>query len=157
MRELVSILLHAVLLLFARRLTSSRCEANAFTRAGGLIGHETLLLAIGEYFSDDRVFDSDEKVVLTTKAPIYFQHQGHSMTIVGLEVKKSGAVNLVVFDPMFNPSPAIKRLLGSSSFRASNPERLLKAHRRGESYLARYRDFEILKLVADGKDNANSC
>ena len=115
-----------------------------------------LLLAIGDYFSDDRIFDLDEKVVVTNKPPIYFQHQGHSMTIVGLEIKKSGAVNLVVFDPMFNPSPAIKRLVGSNSFRASNPERLLKAHRRGESYLGRYRDFEILKLVASRDINANS-
>jgi hypothetical protein len=129
----------------AARLTQCRCEANAFTRSGGLTGHETLLLGIFEYFSDDRVFDSDEKVVMTDKSPIYFQHQGHSMTIVGLEVRNSGAVNLVVFDPMFNPSPAIKRLVGSNSFRAPNPERLLKAHRRGESYLGRYREFEILK------------
>ena len=69
------------------------------------------------------------------------------MTIVGLEIKKSGMVNLVVFDPMFNPSPGIKKLVGSSSFRASNPERLLRAHRRGESYLSRYRDFELLKYL----------
>jgi hypothetical protein len=100
---------------------------------------------MGEYFSGDRVFDADEKVVMTDKPPVYFQHQGHSMTIVGLEVKHSGAVNLVVFDPMFNPSPAIKRLVGSNSFRTPDPERLLKAHRRGESYLGRYRAFEILK------------
>ena len=109
------------------------------------MGHESLLLAVGEYFSDDRVFDLEDKVVMTNKPPIYFQHAGHSMTIVGLEAKKSGAVNLVVFDPMFNPSPAIKRLVGSNSFRVPKPERLLKAHRRGETYLGRYRDFEILK------------
>jgi zinc finger-containing ubiquitin peptidase 1 len=127
------------------RLTQGRCEANAFTRSGGLISHEALLLAVGGYFSNDRVFDSDGKVVMTDKPPIYFQHQGHSMTIIGLEVRNSGAVNLVVFDPMFNPSPAIKRLVGSNSFRTQNPERLLKAHRRGESYLGRYRAFEILK------------
>ena len=67
------------------------------------------------------------------------------MTIVGLEVKRSGAVNLVVFDPMFNPSPGVKRLLGSNSFKVSDPGSLLKAHRRGEMYLGRYRDFEILR------------
>lgn len=127
------------------RLIPNRCEANAFTRSGGLAGYEALLLAIGEYFSDDRVFDLDEKIVMTEKPPVYLQHHGHSMTIVGLEVKSSGAVNLIVFDPMFNPSPAIKRLVGSNSFRTPNPERLLKAHRRGESYLGRYRAFEILK------------
>ena len=124
------------------------CEANAFTRTGELISHEMLLLAIGEYFSDDKFFDTHEKIVMTNKPPIYFQHPGHSMTIVGLEVKKSGAVSLMVFDPMFNPSPAIKRLTKSNSFRVPNPERLLRAHRRGESYLGRYKDFEILKLTS---------
>ena len=139
------------------RLTQHRCEANAFIGTGELTGHEVLLLAVGEYFSDDRVFDLDEKIVVTEKPPIYLQHHGHSMTIVGLEVKNSGAVNLVVFDPMFNPSPAIKRLVGSNSFRTANPERLLKAHRRGESYLGRYRAFEILKLVLQLGHNGNSC
>ena len=91
------------------------------------------------------MFDYDEKVVMTEKPPIYLQHHGHSMTIVGLEAKTSGAVNLVVFDPLFNPSPAIKRLVGSHSFKTANPEQLLKAHRRGESNLGRYRGFEILK------------
>jgi len=93
------------------------------------------------------LLDFDQKVHLTNKAPIYFQHQGHSLTIVGLEIRSSGALNLMVFDPMFNPSPGIKRLVGSNSFRAASPEKLLRAHRRGESYLGRYRDFEILKCT----------
>lgn len=69
------------------------------------------------------------------------------MTIIGLEIRKSGSLNLMVFDPMFNPSPAIKKLAGSNSFRAVSPEKLLRAHRRGESYLEKYRDFEILKCT----------
>lgn len=122
-----------------------RCEANAFTRYGELRPHETLLLAVGEYFRGDNFVRSEEKVCRTDKAPIYFQHQGHSMTIVGLEAKTSGSVNLVVFDPMFNPSLAIKKLLTLNSVKISSPERMLKAHRRGESYLARYKEFEVLK------------
>jgi zinc finger-containing ubiquitin peptidase 1 len=122
-----------------------RCEANAFTRYGELLPHETLLLAVGEYFSGDDFVRSEEKVCMTDKPPIYFQHQGHSMTIVGLEARTSGNVNLVVFDPMFNPSPAIKKLVGSNSLKISNPERMLKAHRRNESYLSRYKEFEVLK------------
>ena len=34
--------------------------------------------------------------------PLYFQHQGHSRTIVGVEIMKSdggGGVRLLVFDP----------------------------------------------------------
>ena len=127
------------------RSFSLRCEANAFTQNVELVAHESLLLAVGEYFSDDKFLDADDKVQITKKPPIYFQHHGHSMTIVGLEIRKSGAVNLVVFDPMFNPSPALKKLVGSNSFRTSDPGRLIRAHRRGETYLSRYRDFELLK------------
>ena len=31
--------------------------------------------------------------------PLYLQHQGHSRTIVGVEMTKSGQLNLLLFDP----------------------------------------------------------
>ena len=127
------------------QLMVDRCEADAYTRHSHIPAYEALLIAIGEYFSSEDILSSDEKVVVTDKPPIYFQHQGHSMTIVGFESRKSGAVNLVVFDPMFSPSPAIKGLVGSSSFQLQQPGRLLTAHRRGESYLSKFKDFEIVK------------
>lgn len=66
------------------------------------------------------------------------------MTIVGLEKRKSGACSLLVLDPMFKPSPGIRRLIGTS-FRAMEPEKLLKAYRRGEDYLSRHSNFEFLR------------
>ena len=33
------------------------------------------------------------------KMPLYLQHQGHSRTIVGVEVTKSKNLNLILFDP----------------------------------------------------------
>ena len=120
------------------------CEASAFMRYTSLVAYENLLIQVGEYFSDEISMRSDDRVTMTNKPPIYFQHAGHSMTIVGLEVREDGSVNLIVFDPMFNPSPAVKKLVGSNSFNVGDPSRLLKAHRRGEKYLSRYRDFEIL-------------
>lgn len=66
------------------------------------------------------------------------------MTIVGLEKRKSGSSNLLVLDPMFKPSPGIMRLLGTQ-FRTEHPEKLLKAYRRGDLYLGKYKNFEILK------------
>lgn len=33
------------------------------------------------------------------KMPLYLQHSGHSRTIVGVEVTRSGQMNLVLFDP----------------------------------------------------------
>ncbi|KAL2393336.1 hypothetical protein ABEF93_003452 [Exophiala dermatitidis] len=124
------------------------CEATAYATTKDAQAYETMLCAVCEYFDDDQTKDRAEKVVITSKPPIYFQHHGHSMTIVGVESRLDGSVNLVVFDPMFNPSPALKKLAlsGSASFRCASPEKLLKAYRRGERYLEKYRDFELLKL-----------
>jgi hypothetical protein len=37
--------------------------------------------------------------MVTDKMPLILQHNGHSRTIVGYEVSKSGAVTLLAFDP----------------------------------------------------------
>ncbi|EXJ86478.1 hypothetical protein A1O3_03429 [Capronia epimyces CBS 606.96] len=124
------------------------CEAPAYGTTKDVEGCETMLCAVCEYLDDEQTKDNLDKVVITNKPPIYFQHQGHSMTIVGVESRVDGAVNLVVFDPMFNPSPALKKLAFSdpTGFRCGDPERLIKAHRRGERYLGKYREFELLRL-----------
>lgn len=102
-------------------------------------------------------------MVNTNLPPIYFQHQGmavfsnynralhhlrlilgHSLTIIGFEIRDNGSANLLVFDPMFRTSPAIKRLIGTSA-KSSEPARLLKAYRRSSSSLQKYNLFEILK------------
>jgi hypothetical protein len=38
-------------------------------------------------------------VTMTDRMPLILQHDGHSRTIVGYEVGRTGAVNLIVFDP----------------------------------------------------------
>ena len=48
---------------------------------------------------------------------------------------------------MFQPSPAIRQLIGAR-FRHPNPEKLLKAYQRGESVLRKYKNFEILHLAS---------
>lgn len=126
------------------------CEASAYTTTNSVAALETMLCAVCEYFDDESTKDMVDKVVITEKPPIYFQHQGHSMTIVGVESRSDGHVNLVVFDPMFNPSLDLKSLAlnKTRAFRCNAPERLMRAHRRGEKYLSKYRDFELLKLAS---------
>jgi Peptidase family C78 len=68
------------------------------------------------------------------------------MTIIGFEFRDKGNANLLVFDPMFKTSPAIQRLIGKT-IESSDPTRLLKAYRRGEIYLRKYKAFEILKYA----------
>jgi zinc finger-containing ubiquitin peptidase 1 len=70
--------------------------------------------------------------------------QGHSLTVVGLERRKDGSRNLLVFDPMFKPSPGVFKLLGKRFIHRA-PEEMLRAYRRGELYLRRYSDFELLR------------
>ena len=52
-------------------------------------------------------------------------------------------MNLLVLDPMFKTAPGIGRLIGTR-FHAPAPEKLLKAYRRGDTYMGKYNSFEIL-------------
>ncbi|KAL0403296.1 UNVERIFIED_CONTAM: Zinc finger-containing ubiquitin peptidase 1 [Sesamum radiatum] len=67
-------------------------------------GHQMLTEWVWNYFSENNVSkSSDRRVVLSEKAPLYFQHDGHSRTIVGIQAKhqKNGKqqYNLLIFDP----------------------------------------------------------
>jgi hypothetical protein len=87
-------------------------------------------------------------VVGTNKAPIYLQHSGHSMTIVGLEKWRDGSSSLLVFDPFFSPTEAMKNLAGANKLGSRiRPEVLLKVYRRKMNYLQKYKEFEIILLV----------
>ncbi|KAK4539988.1 hypothetical protein LTR36_009886 [Oleoguttula mirabilis] len=80
---------------------------------------------------------------ITQLAPIYFQRLGHSMTIVGLERKKDGSRDLLVFDSSFGTSEAVKRLLSGRKASAAI-DTLMKAYRRSDQSLARWDEFEIV-------------
>lgn len=67
-------------------------------------GQHVLIDWVWNYFSDKRVIKlGNNRIIESGKAPLYFQHQGHSRTIVGIQVKhnKKGAklYNLLVLDP----------------------------------------------------------
>jgi hypothetical protein len=66
------------------------------------------------------------------------------MTIVGFEKQTDGTRNLIVFDPMFHDASNIIKLIGRT-FVHKDPEDLLRAYRRGNKYLKRYNEFELLK------------
>ena len=72
------------------------------------------------------------------------------MTIVGLERQKGGEKNLLVFDPMFHDARAVTKLIGKE-FDHRYPDVPLKAYRRGNKYLKKYREFELLKYVGPNR------
>jgi hypothetical protein len=148
-------------MLISRRFLH-RCDAEGFRSPKEGVSEALLFASVQQYF-ENASFDAKGKVRCTDLPPIYFQHQGHSMTIVGLERRTSGALELLVFDPMFHGPTGIKLLVellgrGSSAANGSpkenkknlayrNPDRALKMYRRGHKYLKRYHEFEMLKYV----------
>ncbi|KUI58842.1 Zinc finger with UFM1-specific peptidase domain protein [Cytospora mali] len=121
------------------------CEAQGFKNKTEPGKAEAQLLVHVERYFQQGVFNPEDKVRCTQLPPIYFQHAGHSMTIVGIEKDLNGAANLLVFDPMFRDSAVILERAGRK-FSYKYPEHALKAYRRGHSYLKRYREFEVLRL-----------
>ncbi|XP_040900991.1 zinc finger-containing ubiquitin peptidase 1 isoform X2 [Toxotes jaculatrix] len=51
------------------------------------------------YCQSNRSSRLPPRVIQTSLAPLYLQHQGHSRSIVGLEQKKNGSLCLLVLDP----------------------------------------------------------
>ncbi|KAE8411467.1 DUF1671-domain-containing protein [Aspergillus pseudocaelatus] len=122
-----------------------QCEASSIGGTKDMQAHDVLFMRIANYFRQACSLDTDDKVFVTNLPPIYFQHQGHSLTIIGFEIRDNGSANLLVLDPMFKPSSAVKRLRGTRAVSA-DPARILKGYRRGAAYLKKYKVFEILKL-----------
>lgn len=102
---------------------------------------------VWNYFSNGLDHETD-KVVQTDKPPIYFQHRGHSMTIVGIEQYKCGTLCFLCFDPMFSPSQNIRKLVGEKRIRPNIAHgKLLKSFRRGGQYLKRHDVFEMVEFA----------
>ncbi|KAK4048925.1 hypothetical protein OIV83_004481 [Microbotryomycetes sp. JL201] len=86
-----------------------------------------------KYFSDESaskksknalsalMTSSGQAVRMTKKEPLYLQHQGHSRTVVGVDVAKDGQGWLLLFDPGKSVSTTMTRaaLNASSSARAA--------------------------------------
>lgn len=123
-------------------------EAQAFSSKDKAEAYTAMMHAVCKHFGDGTEPSNTDKVVITDKPPLFFQHQGHSMTVVGVEVYTDGRASLVVFDPMYNPAKQLKHLALNNklAFSTPTPERLLKAHRRDDRYLSRYKAFEIIKV-----------
>ncbi|KAK3359268.1 peptidase family C78-domain-containing protein [Lasiosphaeria hispida] len=125
------------------RLLDISCDAQGFKNREPGKSEELLIEYVENYFQSG-VTDPTQRVRLTNLPPIYFQHAGHSMTIIGLEKSRSGGKNLLVFDPMFHDASNIVKLVGQK-FSHPFPDLALKFYRRGGRYLRKYREFEVLR------------
>ena len=128
-------------------------EAQTVLRSAGLSVHERYfpreegsgtqdaLLA----FVEDFYGGAERGVKVGTRPPMYWQHAGHSMTIVGIERGVDGELSLLVFDPFWAPADRMRRWAerGRLGSRAE-PEKYLPLHRRGRGYLEKYKEFEVM-------------
>ncbi|XP_062158563.1 uncharacterized protein LOC133866018 isoform X3 [Alnus glutinosa] len=78
-------------------------------------GHQVLIDWVWNYFSDKSLSKSgNSSVIVSEKPPLYFQHDGHSRTIVGVQVKiqqnRMQQYSLLIFDPAYRTT-AIERAL----------------------------------------------
>ncbi|KAE8444400.1 hypothetical protein EG329_000600 [Mollisiaceae sp. DMI_Dod_QoI] len=90
------------------------CDAQGLKpKRGSRPAYELLFTAVENYFINGCT-DYDSKVRCTNLPPVYFQHPGHSMTIIGFEKQKDGSRNLIVFDPMFHDAENVVKLVGTS-------------------------------------------
>ncbi|KAL2151995.1 hypothetical protein VTH82DRAFT_5179 [Thermothelomyces myriococcoides] len=108
---------------------------------------EAHLMDYVENYFQSGVQDPTQQVRRTDLPPIYFQHLGHSLTIIGFEKLKNGTKQLLVFDPSFHDSWSIVRLIGRGSFKHPAPDLALSAYRRGGDYLKKYKSFELVTLI----------
>ena len=135
-----------------------KSEALAFSSQNKRDVYLAMMGAVCSYFDDESSSNATDKVVMTDRPPLFFQHQGHSMTVVGVELDINGRTSLVVFDPTYNPAPRLKQLALSekTAFTSPHPAKLLRAHRRDERYLARHKAFEIVKVNGPAKDKSGN-
>lgn len=116
-----------------------------FVSTTSVEAYRSLVDYVFEYFDSETGPSDGDKVVVTSKAPIFLQRPGHSVTIVGVNQDTQGSRKLIVFDPHTQPSKGIRKLALGGPL-STKPHKLLKAHQQGETELAKYPAFEIVQL-----------
>jgi len=123
------------------------CPVQAFKDKDRTRAKSLLLKAIEAYFRQGAGSDVG-KVNATALPPVYFQFRGHSMTIVGLERSHDGSVHLIVFDPSYRDSSLVRGWVGKTvKHPKEKVDNVLSHYRRGNKYLRKYHEFEVLYLT----------
>ncbi|KAI9364239.1 peptidase family C78-domain-containing protein [Pilaira anomala] len=101
--------------------------------------HENMFDWIEYYFtSNNNTTTTTGHVYITNKPPLYLQHQGHSRTVIGIELLKSGKRNLIMFDPG-------RRMLRLSS-RIKYNSSLSRPFRVDDKTIAKNKQYSLLVL-----------
>ena len=102
------------------------CSRNDPGTGEAIIAGESLLDHIEAYFAEDHDYPQDiadpSEIHQTTLAPIYLQHHGHSLTIIGIQLASMTNPDkyprsLLVFDPAYKTSPAMHKIIDNGPHR----------------------------------------
>ena len=107
----------------------------------------SLVKYVEDYFkcADPGISNSDHPTCrISDRPPLYFQHSGHSRTIVGIEHLKSKAINLLIFDPNHKPSSSVKDA-ASGKVREKLSDHVLTAFRVSLNDIAKRKEYQILR------------
>ncbi|EGU87259.1 hypothetical protein FOXB_02241 [Fusarium oxysporum f. sp. conglutinans Fo5176] len=120
------------------------CSVQAFKDQERGKSKQRLFEAIEGYFHGG-ITSVEDRIHHTELPPIYLQHPGHSLTIVGFERQMDGQANLLVFDPSFRDSTKIRNLIGRTvRQKPSSIDSFLQPYRRGSHYFRKYNQYEVL-------------
>ncbi|KAG6981728.1 Ubiquitin carboxyl-terminal hydrolase ZUFSP [Fusarium oxysporum f. sp. conglutinans] len=123
------------------------CSVQAFKDQERGKSKQRLFEAIEGYFHGG-ITSVEDRIHHTELPPIYLQHPGHSLTIVGFERQMDGQANLLVFDPSFRDSTKIRNLIGRTvRQKPSSIDSFLQPYRRGSHYFRKYNQYEVLYLT----------
>jgi len=99
---------------------------------------------VDEYFKLSSI--GGTACTISERPPLFFQHAGHSRTIVGIERLKSGKINLILFDPSKSPSTRAKEYArGKVDGKKNISDALLKPFRHCSDDLAKKKEYQILR------------
>ncbi|WZH45168.1 Zinc finger with UFM1-specific peptidase domain-containing protein [Fusarium acuminatum] len=123
------------------------CSVQAFKNKERGKSKQCLFDAVEGYFRGG-ITSIEDRIHLTGLPPIYLQHPGHSLTIVGFEKQMDGHANLLVFDPSFRDSSKIRSFIGKEvRHKTSSIDSLLQPYRRGSHYFRKHNQYEVLYLT----------
>jgi len=119
-------------------------EFQSDSQPGGKTAITKLLDYVEAYFISGEDGAYKHRTSVETKlAPIYLQRPGHALVIVGMERKRDGSRNLLVFDSSYQVSVPVQQLAAGRSVHTS-VERLLEVYRRSEERLSEVSNFEVI-------------
>ena len=109
----------------------------------------SLIKYVEDYFKCSKPQDSDSSTPscrISDRPPLYFQHSGHSRTIIGIERLKSTKVNLLLFDPPRKPSSVVKDYAaGKVNKKKDLSDATLKPFRVSIDEIAKRKEYQILR------------